>query len=203
MKSLFFSVATLGLLTSFVFLQTGPKDKTPYVVPTDKRQAAAFINKAFASTFKPIEYAVKAEDIKTLDRKGFVGLLKTTKDIPDSHRSRIMKDIKDWRELRATVFTTAGEDYCAGKDFYTAIIEGGGAGNATGRRLIYSTCGVFRCILNGVSHLDAYRCAPASPITTVRLCSDNPKLCCVTAYCNERSCPTEQCKDHGDCSSCQ
>lgn len=198
MKTIVLVLTTLFL---FSFSMNPDPAKDNYIIPKDAKKAAVIINEAFATSFKTMKVKVIPKQIRYVNGEELQKLIYKNPNISKEHQAFMIDELKKWKEVRATIFDFADLKLCEGESNFTAIIEG--EGYLTRRAFVYSTCGLFRCVLNGYTPQNFYDCEKGvGPIQRVDLCTESSDLCCVGYYCPGSECPNYSCIEKGECPNC-
>lgn len=195
MKTIILAISTLFIF-SFISVE-----KDDYVIPKDAKKAALIVNQTFATPFKKLKFKVDSKQIKFANKKELQKLIQSNANIPKDNKSQLLKEIENWKALQATILDFDDMNPCEGESNFTAIIEAGSV--QTRVTYVYSTCGIFRCVLAGYTPRNGYNCnRGVGPIKTVQLCTESSDLCCVYYYCPDSLCPNATCMEKNDCPNC-
>ena len=198
MKALALTIFAFCLI-SFSLIENNPKEE--YIIPKDTKKAAVIINEAFATSFKALKFKISPKDIKFANSKELQKLIQSNPNISKDNSIQLLNEIEELRDLRATILDFNGMNPCEGESNFTMIVEAGSV--ETRVAYVYSTCGIFRCVLAGYTPQNGYNCNKGvGPIKTVQLCTESSDLCCVYYYCPGSACPNATCMEKNDCPNC-
>ena len=198
MKTIVFAISTIFLF-SFTILESENKDD--YIIPKDTKKAARIINEAFATPFKSLKFKASPNNIKFANKRDLQKLIESNPNIPKDNKIQLLKETENWRDLQATIIDFDEMNPCEGESNFTMILEAGSV--ETRVAFVYSTCGIFRCVLSGYTPQNGYNCSRGvGPIQTVQLCTESADLCCVYYYCPGNVCPNATCMEKNNCPNC-